>query len=169
MHLKRRLTSSSAVVKTGEGEDFNREYNIYGLPTILSCPYIRTIRDVLEPEPHDKERDQTLSTKQPKCLILEWMDNDLRTVPLENFGADSKLPKVVAKSVLLALAFLKKDFDAVHTGMFSAFITSDMATHWQDINPNNVFLSDLTSSSPTVKIGDLGNGKKSSLYRARRC
>ena len=33
------------------------------------------------------------------------------------------------------------------------------ATDSSDINPNNIFLSDIDSPSPIVKLGDLGNSE----------
>ena len=32
-------------------------------------------------------------------------------------------------------------------------------TDFLDINPNNIFLSDIDSPSPIVKVGDLGNSE----------
>ncbi|KAF4625145.1 hypothetical protein G7Y89_g13021 [Cudoniella acicularis] len=69
------------------------------------------------------------------------MDHDLRSAPSAPFRQNSNLPKVIAKSTLLALVLLQEVFGAIHT----------------DINPNNIFLSDIHSPSPIVKVGDLGN------------
>lgn len=51
----------------------------------------------------------------------------------------SQLPRIVAKSVLEALAVFD-DLKGVHT----------------DVNPNNVFVSGANGSQPIVKLGDLG-------------
>lgn len=45
-------------------------------------------------------------------MILEWMDHDLRMV--RTFHPD--LVKIVARSVLEALAFIKEQYNCVHTG-----------------------------------------------------
>ncbi|PVH69467.1 kinase-like protein [Cadophora sp. DSE1049] len=50
------------------------------------------------------------------------------------------LPRIVARSLLEALVVIDSEY-GVHT----------------DVNPNNVFVSDVHSSSPIVKLGDLGN------------
>jgi hypothetical protein len=42
------------------------------------------------------------------CLILEWMDTDLWHVPPKQFRNNSKLPKVICRSVLSALAIFRK-------------------------------------------------------------
>ncbi|KAI9726542.1 MAG: hypothetical protein M1834_008984 [Cirrosporium novae-zelandiae] len=73
----------------------------------------------------------TLSLNQ-NCLI--------ERTPSNQFRENSDLPKIIAKSILSALALLKPEFNGIHT----------------DINPNNVFLN-LTEPSPVVKVGDLGN------------
>ncbi len=49
-------------------------------------------------------------------MVFEWMEHDLRTVPSNQFRQNSRLPKIIAKSVLLALALLKTQYGAVHTG-----------------------------------------------------
>lgn len=47
----------------------------------------------------------------------------------------------MAKSVLEALALIQEKFKAIHT----------------DVNPNNIFLSNIREQEPVVKLGDLGN------------
>lgn len=58
------------------------------------------------------------------------------------------LPKIVAKSVLEALALIQEKFKAIHT----------------DVNPNNIFLSNIREQEPVVKLGDLGNSMYGVFY-----
>lgn len=44
------------------------------------------------------------------------MDHDLRSVPSHQFRENSNLPKIIAKSVLSALAILKTEYNAIHSG-----------------------------------------------------
>lgn len=112
-HVLRRLTAhchSRAVVKSATTSDekmaLRREYRNYGIFAIASCPYIRTLYDTVRL--HDDQSDLP-------CLVFEWMDLDLRSVPAHRFRGDSRLPRVVSKGVLSALELFKK-FNAVHTG-----------------------------------------------------
>jgi serine/threonine protein kinase len=75
-------------------------------------------------------------------MVFEWMDTDLWQLPSKPFRSGSELPRIVARSILEALAVFE-DENGVHT----------------DVNPNNVFLSVVTGPSPVVKLGDLGNCK----------
>ncbi|KFY86001.1 hypothetical protein V500_07929 [Pseudogymnoascus sp. VKM F-4518 (FW-2643)] len=126
-----------AVVKTETDESmkyvFNRERNNYELPHMDSCKTIRALRDVVGFD--------SLKPLEPQCMVFEWMDQDLRTVPYSRFRSDPKLPRVIARSVLETLAFLKETYGAFHS----------------DINPNNILLSNIDSACPIVKVGDLGN------------
>lgn len=73
-------------------------------------------------------------------MVLEWMDTDLWNARMHSRCHDPKLQRLVAKSVLEALVVFA-DIQGTHT----------------DINPNNVLLSGLDTSTPVVKVGDLGN------------
>lgn len=77
-------------------------------------------------------------------MIFEWMDSDLWQIPSKSFRSGSRLPRIIARSVLNALDVFDKE-DGVHT----------------DVNPNNIFVSRINSVSPVVKLGDLGNCKLS--------
>ncbi len=150
------FTIGSVILKTAvlEPERFQlkRELNVYREPPIATCPYIRKLLDVAEP-------DNTSSTPNQSCAVLEWMDHDLRSVPSEPFRASSDLPKMIAKSILSVLAILDEN-DGIHSGMFATFqpVLLLGEAKLSDINPNNVFLSDISGVSPVVKVGDLGNG-----------
>ncbi|KAI4209034.1 MAG: hypothetical protein LQ351_007982 [Letrouitia transgressa] len=118
----------------------------------MSCQYIRTLHDVVGPD-GDVTRAESISrTEDPPCLVFEWMEHDLRTVPPDRFRQNPNLPKLIAKSVISALLVLKTQYGAVHT----------------DINPNNVFLSGIDTPSPVVKVGDLGNSEHMPLQTPRR-
>ena len=114
---------------------YNRERRCYAIDKISQCPYIRTIIEVIG----DDEPDENASS-QTKCMVFEWMDTDLWQLPSKPFRSGSQLPRVIARSLLYALAVFERD-GGIHT----------------DVNPNNIFLSRVTCSSPVVKLGDLGN------------
>ena len=80
--------------------------------------------------------------EQPQCMVFEWMDTDLWQLSSKPLRSGSELPRIVARSILEALAVID-DEEGVHT----------------DVNPNNVFLSGVYGPSPVVKLGDLGNCK----------
>ncbi|MCJ1259168.1 hypothetical protein MMC24_007004 [Lignoscripta atroalba] len=124
-----------AVVKCAVTKDeqtaLKREYRNYGISEIASCPYIRTLYDTVRPDEDSGD---------PPCLVFEWMDLDLRSVPANQFRGDPRLPKIVSKAVLSALKRFKR-LNAVHT----------------DININNIYLSDIDGPAPIAKVGDLGN------------
>jgi len=151
------------VVKTEIGNEtvcFKRERSNYRLPAIISCQYIRTLYDVVGPEEDDAQAESALTTEDPPCMVFEWMEHDLRTVPSEQFRQNLHLPKIVAKSVLSALEVLKTEYGAVHTGAVIVFLVCDSSmADGLDINPNNVFLSGINGPSPMVKVGDLGNSQ----------
>lgn len=133
------IKSDFVVVKTEiDPEQFwlKRERYNHSLPAVASSHHIRRLFDVIKSE--DKT-DQS-NAHDSFCLVLEWMDHDLSKVCSEPYRSQSKLPRVIAKSILSALAVLKSEYNAIHT----------------DINPNNVFLSGLSQPFPVVKIGDLG-------------
>ncbi|KAL8900180.1 MAG: hypothetical protein Q9207_005816 [Kuettlingeria erythrocarpa] len=110
------------------------------LPAIASCPYIRPLVDVIGPDNDITDLNDYETVQDPFCLVLEWMEHDLRAVPSDRFRQGSNLPRTIAKSVLSALAVMKEEYNSCHT----------------DISPNNIFLSDPDGPTPTVKVGDLG-------------
>ncbi|EDU41461.1 hypothetical protein TUN199_06583 [Pyrenophora tritici-repentis] len=137
------LSSSSlhadwAVVKTAntdlEKMCLKREHRNYRIPAIASSPHIRAMYDTIHSE-EEHHQDE-----EPSCLVFEWMNQDLHSVPPPEFRSNPKLPKVVSKAVLSALDVFKT-LNAVHT----------------DISPNNIYLSDAHGVSPVAKLGDLGN------------
>ena len=95
-----------------------RERNNYLIPGIRSSPYIRKQYDILECDSGlDTDLPQADETDTaPPGMVFEWMDYDLWHVPSERFRQDSVLPKVISRSVLSALALLKTQYDAIHTG-----------------------------------------------------
>ncbi|OBT66168.1 hypothetical protein VE03_05117 [Pseudogymnoascus sp. 23342-1-I1] len=108
---------------------FERELDTHRIPAIEESPYIRRLVDVIDPEDEGHE--------VPK-LVFEWMDTDLwKCRPYGNLS-HPKLPEVISKSVLEALAVFQ-DLHAVHT----------------DISPNNILISNLDQPFPIVKVSDL--------------
>lgn len=151
------------MVKTERGPEktcLKRERNNYKLPAIILCQYIRTLYDVVGPDEDVAQVDSESMTEDPPCMVFEWMEHDLRTVPSDQFRQNSNLPKIIAKSVLSALVILKTQYGAVHTGECIVSLVYGLSTaDGLDINPNNIFLSDINGPSPVVKVGDLGNSE----------
>ena len=107
------------MVKTELGPEkicLERERSNYKLPAVASCQHIRALHDVVGPDGDGIHAESISRTEDPPCLVLEWMEHDLRTVPPDQFRQNSNLPKIIAKSVLLALVLLKTQYGAVHTG-----------------------------------------------------
>lgn len=92
------------------------------LPAISSSQYIRKLYDVVPSA--DCDNTNHAATSDPFCLVFEWMDHDLRTVPSQKFRGNAMLPKATSKSILSALALLKTEFNAIHTGERSILTNS---------------------------------------------
>jgi hypothetical protein len=107
---------SSAVVKTELSKEkicLKREHDNYKLAAVASCPYIRKLIDIIEP---NCSTQSASTTEGQLCLVFEWMEQDLRTVPSDPFRDNSNVPKIIAKSILSALSLLESEYDAIHTG-----------------------------------------------------
>lgn len=135
------------------------------MPAIRACPYIRQLEDVI-----DRKGNEHCFPSNPNIkmrLVLEWMDTDLWQLRPYGKLTNPRLPQVVAKSVLEALVVFQR-LHAVHTGKFYrlAFIIIPLTTvrDGSDVNPNNIFVSNLDQSTPTVKLGDLDNGESMAYY-----
>ncbi|KAI1908183.1 hypothetical protein LOZ65_006682 [Ophidiomyces ophidiicola] len=117
-----------------------RELCVHQLPRIQACKYIRQAVDIIE---NSEEDDWTPSESSVnKRIVLEWMDTDLWHIrPFGKPFVNQQLPAIVSKSILEALVVFKQE-RGVHT----------------DVNPNNIFVSNLNAPIPTVKLGDLDNG-----------
>lgn len=101
------LTSTSVVIKNILRE---RELRTHQIPEIRACPYIRQLQDVIE-----QEENEWWPPSEPKKMVLEWMDADLWQCRPHGKPANPKLPQIVAKSILEALAVFQR-LHAVHTG-----------------------------------------------------
>ena len=131
-HWRRSFAYSnySAVVKTAESDLENaalsREYHGYKISDIASSPFVRTLYDSVGSfDGSVGEGDAAM--EDSLCLVFEWMKTDLRLVSSHRFRRDSKLPKIVSKSVLSALD-LFKGYKLIHTGEYSTscnFIDKD--------------------------------------------
>jgi hypothetical protein len=98
-------------VKTEVGPEricLKREYDNYQLPAVASCQYIRTLCDVVKPYRDETQVGDASTTDYPLCMVFEWMEHDLWTLPSDQFRENSNLPRAIAKSVLSALAFSKQ-------------------------------------------------------------
>ena len=123
---------------------FEDERYLYGFEEIRQSPHIRSFLDFIDPANASENKvtnhiDGSVDPQVP-CLIFEWMDHTLWRLPSAPYRSNSVLPRIIARSVLSALALLKRDFDAIHA----------------DINPNNILLSKVEGLAPSVKVGDLG-------------
>ena len=118
-------------------DQYNRERRCYTFNTIARSPYIRAMLELIG---HDESSENV--AQQPQCMVFEWMDTDLWQLLSKPFRTNSRLPQIVARSVLEALVVFDGE-GGVHT----------------DVNPNNVFVSGANEPSPIVKLGDLGNCK----------
>lgn len=106
------------MVKTEIGTEktcLKREHNNYKLPAIASCQHIRALQDLILEEDVTQEGNAS-RTEYPCCMVFEWMDYDLRSVPSDKFRENSILPKIIARSVLSTLALLNTQYNAIHTG-----------------------------------------------------
>jgi serine/threonine protein kinase len=174
------LTSiKRAVVKTAttdlERAVLRREYRSYQHDQIASSPFIRKMYEGIG---NIEDIDNPIAS-DPPCLVFEWMDTELRSIPSSQFRS-GELPKQVARSVLSALEVFYF-MDAVHTGSYTApsVVTCLPQLTISDVNPNNVLVSGVNDPVPTVKLADLGmcrlpplhqvfSGLDSSLYLVLR-
>lgn len=71
------------------------------------------------------------------------------------FRSKPELPRVIARSLLETLAFLKETYGAFHSGIIPQTLPTQqkIPTDFIDINPNNIFLSNVDSACPVVKVG----------------
>lgn len=86
-----------------------REYRRYQHPRIAASPFIRKMYESIG----DIEDIHGPMPEVPPCLVLEWMDADLRIVPQKYRNGD--LPRQIAKSVFGALQVFR-GMNMVHTG-----------------------------------------------------
>ncbi len=82
----------------------------------LHTDFVVALYDVITADNSDAQIPNESETETPLCLVFEWMEHDLRAVPSDHYQENSNLPKVIAKSVLSALALLKTEYGAIHTG-----------------------------------------------------
>ena len=87
------------------------------LSSVAACQYIRSLHGVVEAEIDQEEGNGNSSTSNPP-LVFEWMEHVLAKLPSDAFRKNSDLPRIIAKSVLSALAVLKTQFNAIHTGAY---------------------------------------------------
>ena len=91
-----------------------RERNNYS-HEVSHSPHIQASLDVIGSDKNDVMTD-VMQDDVPLCMVFEWMEQDLRSLPSEPFRQNSSVPKVIAKSILSALADLKTPWNCVHTG-----------------------------------------------------
>lgn len=91
-----------------------REYQRYQIPGIASSQFIRVLYDSV---------GSFVVGGCPPCLVFEWMDTDLRSVPSRLSCGGSSLPKVVSKSVLSALEVFRRE-KVVHTGKYFCLLAA---------------------------------------------
>lgn len=86
---------------------FERELDTHRIPAIASSPFFRQLKVVID------HRDG--GGQECKQVVFEWMDTDLWKSRPYGKLSHPKLPQIVARSVLGALAVLQ-DLRGVHTG-----------------------------------------------------
>lgn len=154
--LPSKLTDPRAVIKSADTEDeelaLQREYSNYRIPEIASSLYIRSLHDIV-PAGED--------TLKARCLVLEWMDTDLRCMTGAHFRGNKKLQWTVSNTVLNAFEIFKS-LQKIHTGIVTlnhsfGFTNNKLTTGRADINLNNILVSGLDENSPIAKVADLGN------------
>jgi hypothetical protein len=96
---------------------YSRERGNYSIPRIVQSPYIRKLRDFIDGDNvNERSTEPKESKPENQCMVFEWMDADLWQLPSESFRSSSKLPRIVTRSVLEALAVLD-ELGGVHTGL----------------------------------------------------
>ncbi|KFY46931.1 hypothetical protein V495_02161 [Pseudogymnoascus sp. VKM F-4514 (FW-929)] len=90
---------------------FERELDTHRISPISESPYIRRLLDVIEPEDG--------AHQAPRKLVFEWLDTDLWKYRPYGKLSHPKLPQVLSKSILEALAVFQ-GLNAVHTGLLSS-------------------------------------------------
>ena len=139
----------------------SREYEIYEGPgPVKSSPFIRKLHDVVGQWEMVEKRGHAgfdKPSEDPPCLVFEWMDHVLWNVRSEPYRENSVLPKAIARSVLKLLnVFVSAN--AMHIGQLYRLLQSLlMILTTSDVNPNNIFLSNIDSAYPMINLGDLGN------------
>ncbi|PGH16446.1 CMGC protein kinase [Helicocarpus griseus UAMH5409] len=113
---------------------YQRKINNYDFDCIKKNPYIRSLREVI-------------SNDTDRCMVLEWMGQDLKQVKKLEYKPRLLFLKIVARSVLKALtAFADMDGQGpgVHTGKN------------QDVDLKNILTHDPWGNNPVIKLADLG-------------
>lgn len=85
---------------------YQRESGSYEFDCIRESSYIRNMYEEV-----DNGTD--------KCMVFEWMDDDLWSIRHQKRPPNSPLPKTISKSVLqalVALSYMDGQGAAVHTG-----------------------------------------------------
>lgn len=80
---------------------YARECGFYEINGIARSLYIRALLDLAG---FDESETYTSDASRPQCMVFEWMDTDLWQLRSEGFRSGSQLPRIVATSVLEALA-----------------------------------------------------------------
>lgn len=96
-------------------------------------------------------------TKKSRAWYLNGWIAICGSVPSIKFRENSDLPKIVAKSILEALVAIA-EYKAIHCGAYYD-CTNIFFADKIDINPNNIFLSNIDGKPPVVKVGDLGQSE----------
>jgi hypothetical protein len=147
------LTSTNVTIKNVSRE---RELGTHQVPGIRVCPHIRQLQDVIERVENEHKK-----------LVLGCMDTDLWKIRPYNKLANPKLPQIVARAILEALLVFQR-LHAVHTGgVFTTISFTSVFLTFLDVNPNNILVSNIAQLTPTVKLGDLDNGKASKFVIVR--
>jgi len=96
-------------------KDLRRELQQYDHADSNQCDYILTLYDFVDSDVDEPSDADEATDEVPFCLIFKWMEQNLKMTPPDPYREKSVLPKVVAKSILSALARINKEGGSVHT------------------------------------------------------
>ncbi|KAI9885708.1 MAG: hypothetical protein M1823_002473 [Watsoniomyces obsoletus] len=116
---------------------YRREYQNYQQPLIRQSPYFRAFLDDVG---YDSSSTDDASPPEPRAMVFEWMDADLRSLRPGSALAMTNILRSVSRSVLQALVIMEQ-LNGIHS----------------DISPNNVLLSNVSAPEPEAKLSDLEN------------
>ena len=138
-----------------------REFEAYSIPSIASCPSVRSMYDIVG----DSRVLDSDDTGDPPWLVLEWLDCTLADISPEHYGLNTILLKAILEAGLSSIAELQKH-GLINTGKILIRRSSWRLTR-PDIKSANILLSNINSASPMAKIGDLGLGLSIPFFRHR--
>ena len=100
----------------GSKASLNRERYIYEIlldnPALQADKFIRSCHDFIG----DWDSQEIACPEHVPCMVLEWMDCELRHVPYLHLREKPNLVRTIARSVLSALVVFSEGLGKMHTG-----------------------------------------------------